>query len=107
MIDQNKSLLTEKTLYHGTIIDNINSIKKYGLIPSVGEFVRNSYESDVIGCNGDPDYYLKNLVFSTDKQQLDKAINAITAQIAQKLNKGFHDVTDDEFIKYEEEKTII
>ena len=39
-----KSLITEKTLYHGTIIDNVCSIKNYGLIPSVGEFVKDAYD---------------------------------------------------------------
>lgn len=100
MIVQKKSLLTEKTLYHGTVIDNIDSIRKYGLLPSVGKFVKDAYESDIIGCDGNPDDYLKELVFATDKQQLDRAVTAITAQIGLKLNKGFHDVTDDEFIKH-------
>ena len=92
-----KQLLNEKTLYHGTVVDFIPSIKKLGLIPSVGEFVRTAYAG---ATDGDIDEYLKELVFATDKQQLSKAVNAITAQVGAKLHKDFHSVTDDEFQKY-------
>jgi hypothetical protein len=94
-----KQLILEKTLYHGTIINNVPSIEKYGLMPSVGEFVKDAY--DMTGYEGlNPDDYLKELVFATDKEQLDKAVTAITAQISKKLNKSFHSVTDEEFIHY-------
>ena len=95
-----KQLLLEKTLYHGTIIDHIPSIEKYGLMPAVGNFVKDAYESDIVGCGGDPEDYLKDLVFATDKEQLDSAVTAITAQISKKLGKSFHDITDKEFIRY-------
>lgn len=97
-----KQLITEKTLYHGTLIDNASDIEQFGLIPSVGEFVKNAYDMSGYSDEGeeiDPDDYLQDLVFATDKEQLDKAVTAITAQIAHKFNKGFHDVTSQEFIR--------
>jgi hypothetical protein len=95
---KNLILLSEKTLYHGTLIDNVPSIKRYGLLPSVGKFVKNAY--DMSEYDVDEENYLKELVFATEKKQLGKAVVAITAQISYKLNKGLHDVTDDEFIKH-------
>ena len=94
-----KTLLIEKTLYHGTIIDNVRSIERYGLIPSVGKFVQDAYDMSGYGEDINEDDYLKELVFATDKTQLDKAVTAITAQVAQKLGKNFHDVTDSEFLR--------
>ena len=35
-----QQILSEKTLYHGTIVDNIPSIKQNGLIPTIGAFVK-------------------------------------------------------------------
>jgi len=95
-----KSLITEKTLYHGTTIDNVGSIKKYGLTPLVGEFVKTAYDMSGYGEDIDPDDYFKELVFATDKKQLDKALTAMTAQIAYKLKKDFHDITDGEIERY-------
>lgn len=31
-----KELISEKTLYHGTIINNVKNIEKYGLVPTAG-----------------------------------------------------------------------
>ena len=89
-----KSLLLERTLYHGTTRDAAESIAKIGLIPMTGEFVMGSY-----GCEYD-EKDIPELVFATNKKQLDKAVGAITAQIAAKLKKNYHDVTDEEFIAY-------
>lgn len=88
-----KSLLLEKTLYHGTTTDYIKDITSVGLIPMRGDFVSDMYD-EYDGSD------LKELVFATDKQQLGKAVNAITHHISKKLNKSFHDVTNEEFIKY-------
>lgn len=88
-----KSILIEKTLYHGTIIDFVPSIKQVGLVPSVGEFVKNAY-----GDSAD-DIELDELIFAADKEGLKRSVTAITAQVAKKLNKDFHDVTDEEFIR--------
>jgi hypothetical protein len=92
-----KSLLVEKTLYHGTISDFVPSIKQHGLLPTVGEFVKNAYAGSVDNIDDEINDYLKELVFATDKKQLDKAVTAITAQVGIKLNKDFHSVTDEEF----------
>jgi hypothetical protein len=88
-----KSLLTEKTLYHGTTVANLKSIERSGLVPSVGKFVAVSYD-DAVEAG-----LAKELIFATDKQQLDKAVSAATAQIADQMGKYFHDVTDDEFYR--------
>ena len=95
-----KQLLVEKTLYHGTTIDNVRGIEAFGLLPSVGKFVKDAYDMSGYGEDIDPDDYLKELVFSADKKQLKNAVTAITAQVAIKLSKGFHDVTDQEFVHY-------
>ena len=42
-----KQLLLEKTLYHGTITDFIPNIKEHGLIPIIGQFVKQSYSGAV------------------------------------------------------------
>lgn len=93
-----KQLILEKTLYHGTITDFIPSIEKYGLIPSVGEFVKTMY--DLSDYDVDPDDYFQELIFATDKEQIEKAVTAISFQIGHKLGKDLHDITDEEFIKY-------
>jgi hypothetical protein len=95
-----KSLLVEKTLYHGTISDFVPSIKKHGLLPTVGEFVKHAYAGSVDNIDAEINEYLKDLVFATDKKQLDKAVTAITAQVGIKLNKDFQNVTDEEFKQY-------
>lgn len=89
-----KNFLYENTLYHGTLIDFVPSIKRVGLVPSVGEFVKNAYGEAA------DDIELDELVFAANKEGLHKAVSAITAQVAHKLNKDFHDVTDEEFIKH-------
>jgi hypothetical protein len=90
-----ESLLVEKTLYHGTLNDNVRDIKKHGLQPLAGDFVKDMYDE-----YEDAGIEFPELTFATDKEQLSKAVNAITHQIAKKLNKGFHDVTDQEFINH-------
>ena len=89
-----KKLISEKTLYRGTLIDFVPSIEKLGLFPTVGEFVKNAYGE------AEEDIELNDLVFAADKEGLGKAVNAITSQVAHKLGKDFHSVTDDEFIKH-------
>lgn len=87
----------EKTLYHGTISDNIPSIEENGLVPTVGEFVKHAYAGSAYG---DTEDYLQALLYATDKKQLYKAKNAIIYQIANKLGKSFHSVTNEDFKKY-------
>jgi len=97
--------LIAKTLYHGTVIDNMQSIKRVGLIGmDVDEAEeQNSFVADAYSGSYDDESwdYLKQQditvpVFMTDKEELDKAVTAMTHHISKKLNKGYHDVTDND-----------
>lgn len=92
-----QEILNEKTLYHGTIIHNIPSIEKNGLMPTIGDFVKNAYAGSV---DGDVMDYLEEVLYATDKQQIDKARTAIIYQIGNKLGKNYHSVTNEDFEKY-------
>ncbi len=89
--------LNEKTLYHGTTIYSLPSIKQNGLIPTIGDFVKNMYSGSV---DGDIMDYLEEILYATDKKQIDKARTAIIYQIANKLKKDYHSVTNEEFENY-------
>jgi hypothetical protein len=86
-------LLLERTLYHGTVIDNEPSIRKFGLVGgwhgSVGNFVKNAY-GDEYGEPTEDD----EVVFAADKSTLDKSVTAMIYHIGEKLSKDFQDVTD-------------
>jgi len=87
-----------KTLYHGTSIDNYNSIKNVGLVPDVGNFVTDSYvgEYDNAGVEFDP----IPLIYATDKEDLSKAVTAMTNAVANMLRKNYHQVTSNELKNY-------
>lgn len=82
-------ILKEYTLYHGTIRDNEDSIRRFGLIPRVGNFVDSYYDDD-----------LEELIFAADKATIKNAINAIGFHIAKKLNKGRNELTLDDVRKH-------
>lgn len=86
---------SEKTLYHGTVIDNEPTIRKYGLVGgwhgSLGDFVKTAYGDEY----GDPSED-DEVVYATDKNNISKAINAMVHHIGRKLNKDFHDVSDND-----------
>lgn len=89
-----KWLLSEKTLYHGTIVDNEASIRQIGLVGAVGAFQQHAgYDDDYYGTSPTED---DEVVYMTDKKKLDKAISAMVHHVAQKLGKGRHDVTDND-----------
>ncbi len=92
-----QQILNEKTLYHGTTIHNLPSIEQNGLIPTIGDFVKNMYAGSV---DDDIMDYLEEILYATDKKQIDKARTAIIYQIANKLGKDYHSVTNEEFEKY-------
>lgn len=92
-----QQILNEKTLYHGTTIHNLPSIEQNGLMPTIGDFVKNMYAGSV---DGDVMDYLEEILYATDKKQIDKAKTAIIYQIANKLGKDYHSVTNEEFEKY-------
>jgi hypothetical protein len=101
-----EKLATSKTLYHGTSIDNVKSIKQKGLIPPVGPWVERAYghsmdlDPDSEDYGGSYESPVFDLVFAADKQELSKALGGITSSVAHKLGKNFHDVTDDEIEHY-------
>lgn len=87
------NLLIEKNLYHGTIKDHRRSIERRGLIPDVGDFVKDAY----------PDYRdgeLDAVVFAADNAQFRGAANALQTHVAKKLGKRFHDVTEEDVRKH-------
>lgn len=89
--------MLEKTLYHGTIIDNEPTIRQYGLVGGwhgpIGDFVDDAYGSEYDGLDPTEE---DEIVFATDKNKLKKAINAMVFHIGKKLNKNFHDVSDND-----------
>jgi len=96
--------LASKTLYHGTCIKNIPSIKQHGLIPQVRHWVSDSYGCE-IDLDEDSEEYSGlseenrpkfDITFATDKEELSKALGAAIAAVAGYLKKSFHDVTDEE-----------
>jgi len=88
--------ISRRTLYHGTCRFHEKSIRELGAVPMAGSFVSDAYEEDYAAV----DVKLPELVFATDKEQLDKAVTAMTNCIATNLGKGYHDVTADEIIAY-------
>jgi len=91
-------IATMRTLYHGTSINNYNSIKDVGLVPDVGNFVSDSYagEYEASGVEFDP----TPLVYATDKEDLDKAVTAMTNAVANMLGKRYHDVSSNDLKNY-------
>jgi hypothetical protein len=79
-----------KTLYHGTIIDNLESIRRFGLIPYRGGFVEEFYS------DSENEEELPELVFAADKNTINKAINAMLFHIGKKLNKWTSEVTEED-----------
>jgi hypothetical protein len=84
-------LATARTLYHGTTLDNYDSIKNVGLVPDTGSFVTDSYAGDYedVGVEFDP----VDVTFATDKDDLAKAVTAMRYAVSRKLGKGYHDVS--------------
>jgi hypothetical protein len=87
----------ERTLYHGTIIDNEPSIRQFGLVGGwhgpIGSFVDDAYGSDYENIEPTEE---DEIVFAADKNNLNKAVNAMVHHIGKKLNKNFHDVSDND-----------
>ncbi len=89
--------MLEKTLYHGTIIDNEPTIRQYGLVGGwhgpIGSFVDDAYGSDYEGVDPTEE---DEIVFATDKFNLHKAVTAMVHHIGKKLKKSFYDVSDND-----------
>lgn len=86
----------EKTLYHGTSINHMDSIREFGLIPQVGQFVEWGYGAEF----EEAGIEMPELVFMTDKEELDKAVGAMTSAVGAMLGKDYHDVSSKELERY-------
>ena len=84
----------EITLYHGTIVDNADSIREIGIVPEIGSFVSNAYKDEYEAAGIPFEENVAELSYATDKEDFDKAVTAMMHHIAEKLNKSFHDVTN-------------
>jgi hypothetical protein len=91
---KHKFIKKARTLYHGTSTEYLSSIQEFGLIPSVGQWVSDSYgmELDEEG--------LEELIFAADKATIDKSVGAMRYHISKKLNKEFHDIDIEDLRKY-------
>jgi hypothetical protein len=89
------SLRVARTLYHGTTVDNEESIRQLGLVGGVGSFVEEAYDEWVGAGVKIPD-----LVFASDKQGLERSVTAMVHHISKKLGKNFHSVTDNDIINH-------
>jgi len=83
-----------KTLYHGTLKDNVKEIQRYGLEPKIGDFVRTSYDLD----DDMAEEMYRSLVFMADKNGAQKCLNAIVDHVGRKL--GRRQITDLEVINH-------
>lgn len=75
---------TARTLYHGTLKENLPEIEKRLLVPTVGSFVSDFYDR-----SGDEDYEaerdsLEPLVFAAQKQNINRCVTAIIWRLRQK-----------------------
>lgn len=96
-------MASSRSLYHGTLIDHMPDIERSGLQPGVGGFTSDAYDLDEDGNykqgpNAEDQYSpaelgIRPVVFMADKKRLDHSLNAIRHNVANKLGKGFHDIT--------------
>ena len=89
----------ERSLYHGTVIDNLDSIRSFGLEPEIGDFVRSAYAGDYEAAGVDIDDEEPGTFFA-DKKSLIGALGAMKHHIAKKLVKDFHSITPIDIINH-------
>jgi hypothetical protein len=89
------SLRVARTLYHGTTIDNEQSIRDHGLVGGVGSFVQDAYDEYI-----DAGIEIPDLVFAADKKGLERSLTAMVHHIGKKLGKNFHSVTDNDIMNH-------
>ena len=77
---------------HGTLVDNVDSIKKLGIVPDVGENVSFSY--------GEYEDLLKPFSFFSGTDDIDRSLSAIKNQVGIKLGKQASEVTDADIVKH-------
>ncbi len=93
-----KKIASSRALYHGTSIDNYDSIKNIGLIPMTGNFVSDSYSGDYEAA--EVEFDPTDITYATDKNSLQKAVNAMQYAVMKMLNKEWGEVTSDELKSY-------
>src|SRR5208282_6325408 len=79
-----------------TLLDHLPSIQQHGLVPEVGPFVSDAYDLDEPSnwmAFSPEELGVEPVTFMTDKKRLGKALNAMRFNVAQKLNKRFHEVS--------------
>jgi len=77
---------------HGTLVDNVDSIKKLGIVPDIGENVSFSY--------GEYEDLLKPFSFFSGTDDIDRSLSAIKNQVGIKLGKQASEVTDADIVKH-------
>jgi hypothetical protein len=91
-----KWLLSERTLYHGTVVDNEESIRKYGLQGGwhgpLGSYVAQGYDDEGYGEPTEDD----EVVFLADRKNLGNSVSGMVHHIGVKLGKDFHAVSDND-----------
>lgn len=97
-----ENMLHERTLYHGTVIDHLDSIRDYGLEGRLGDWVRDSYGASLPEewDEEDVEEQLGGVIFAAEKSELDKAGGAIRYHVGKKLNKSINDVSVDDIRRY-------
>ena len=97
-------LITERTLYHGTVDTHKDEISRYGLFPVVGDWVKNAYgaeydveddEDNFSNQDRDPEEYW-GVVFAGDKAGIAKALGGVRYHVGKKIGKQITDVTIDD-----------
>ena len=83
-----KQFITETRFIHGTVRDNIPSIKQNYLQPGVSDYTRQFYD--------DPQPKL----FLAKDHDVERATSSIYGQVARKLNKHISKVSSDEIEKH-------
>lgn len=87
-----------RTLYHGTTIDNEQSIRTHGLLGGMGG--EQSFVAEAYGDYTEEGAELPDLVFAADKEGLGRAVSAMVHHIGVKLGKKFQDVTDTDIMNH-------
>lgn len=85
-----------RSLYHGTLIDHLPSIELSGVVPQVGPFVQDAYGGEYENAGLSLEDEADPVSYWADKQNLNKSLTAIRHHVGEKLQKNFHDVTEDD-----------
>lgn len=89
-----ESVLYERTLYHGTSNEHLDSIKKYGLSGELGDFVKDAY-----GIELDEEEWedrLEGITFAADRSNIGAAVGAMRYHVGKKLNKNLSEVDEED-----------